>query len=193
MFTKRKCNSDSIEVNFAAKEVMTFCQPLGHREVAFYVDNEPTVRSILRILLNSRRAVDWGHEFSLPVFVIALETRWQRMQCNEYEDWRVAWRVWCRDFKWGWIAVTHCGHGQPSTLAGSWTDIKPIMELQPLNWFTGSDGEKIMIMLTSQEVWEEWLDLGRGFLLTTWVIHVDDILYSCTTDRRRQFRTSLKN
>ena len=29
----------------AAKEVVTFCQHLGHREVAFYGGNEPTIRS----------------------------------------------------------------------------------------------------------------------------------------------------
>ena len=43
--------------NFAAKEVMTFGQHLGRHEVEFYGDNEPTTRSILRILLNSRCAL----------------------------------------------------------------------------------------------------------------------------------------
>ena len=44
------------QVNFAAKEVMTCCQHLGHHEVAFYGDNEPTIRSILRVLF-SRHAL----------------------------------------------------------------------------------------------------------------------------------------
>ena len=41
------------QINFAAKEVMTFCQHLGHHEVAFYGDNEPTIRSVLKILWNT--------------------------------------------------------------------------------------------------------------------------------------------
>ena len=45
------------QTNFAAKEVMTFCQHLGHHKVAFYGDNEPTIRSILRMLLSSRHVL----------------------------------------------------------------------------------------------------------------------------------------
>ena len=40
-----------------AREIMTFCQNLGHDEVGFYGDNEPTVRALLRVLLNSRHAL----------------------------------------------------------------------------------------------------------------------------------------
>ena len=45
------------QINLMAKEIMTFCQNLGHDEVGFYGDNEPTVRSLLRVLLNSRHAL----------------------------------------------------------------------------------------------------------------------------------------
>ena len=36
---------------------MTFCQNLGHDEVGFFGDNEPTVRALLRVLLNSCHAL----------------------------------------------------------------------------------------------------------------------------------------
>ena len=60
MFTNGKCGSNvksSAQSNFAAKEVTACCQHLGRREAAFYGDHEPTVRAILRILLNSRHAL----------------------------------------------------------------------------------------------------------------------------------------
>ena len=36
---------------------MTFIQGLGHMEVGIYSDNEPTLRALLRIILNSRHAM----------------------------------------------------------------------------------------------------------------------------------------
>ena len=45
------------QLNIMAREVMTFIQNLGHTEVGLYGDNEPTIRSLLRIVLNSRHAM----------------------------------------------------------------------------------------------------------------------------------------
>ena len=45
------------QLNLMAREVMTFVQNLGHVEIGLYGDNEPTIRSLLRIILNSRHAM----------------------------------------------------------------------------------------------------------------------------------------
>ena len=45
------------QLNLMAREVMTFVQNLGHLEIGLYGDNEPTIRSLLRIILNSRHAM----------------------------------------------------------------------------------------------------------------------------------------
>ena len=45
------------QLNLMAREIMNFIQSLGHVEIGLYGDNEPTIRSLLRILLNSRHAM----------------------------------------------------------------------------------------------------------------------------------------
>ena len=45
------------QLNLMAREIMNFVQSLGHVEIGLYGDNEPTIRSLLRILLNSRHAM----------------------------------------------------------------------------------------------------------------------------------------
>ena len=45
------------QLSLMAREIMTFIQSLGHVEVGLYADNEPTMRSLLRIVLNSRHAM----------------------------------------------------------------------------------------------------------------------------------------
>ena len=40
-----------------ASEIMTFIQNLGHTEVGLYGDNKTTIRSLLRIVLNSRHSM----------------------------------------------------------------------------------------------------------------------------------------
>ena len=45
------------QFSLMAREIMTFIQGLGHVEVGLYGDNEPTMRSLLRIVLNSRHAM----------------------------------------------------------------------------------------------------------------------------------------
>ena len=45
------------QLSLMAREIMTFAQSLGHVEVGLYADNEPTMRSLLRIVLNSRRSM----------------------------------------------------------------------------------------------------------------------------------------
>ena len=45
------------QLNLMAREVMTFVQNLGHVEIGLYGDNEPTIRTLLRIILNSRHAM----------------------------------------------------------------------------------------------------------------------------------------
>ena len=45
------------QIKLATTEIMGFTQPLGHQAVCFQTDNEPTVRSILRCLLNARHAL----------------------------------------------------------------------------------------------------------------------------------------
>ena len=40
-----------------AGEIMNFVQTLGHVEIGLYGGNEPTIRSLLRILLNCRQAM----------------------------------------------------------------------------------------------------------------------------------------
>ena len=52
------------QLNLMAREVMTFVQNLGHVEIGLYGDNEPTIptiRSLLRIILNSRHAMGLGY------------------------------------------------------------------------------------------------------------------------------------
>ena len=44
------------QLSLMRRETMTFIQ-LGHTEVGLYADNEPTMRALLRILLNSRHAL----------------------------------------------------------------------------------------------------------------------------------------
>ena len=45
------------QIKLATTEIMGFTQSLGHHAVCFQTDNEPTVRSILRCLLNARHAL----------------------------------------------------------------------------------------------------------------------------------------
>ena len=45
------------QLSLMCREIMTFIQNLGHTEVGLYADNEPTMRALLRILLNSRHAL----------------------------------------------------------------------------------------------------------------------------------------
>ena len=45
------------QLSLMAREIMTFIQSLGHVEVGLYADNEPTMRSLLRIVLNSRHSM----------------------------------------------------------------------------------------------------------------------------------------
>ena len=45
------------QLSLMRRETMTFIQHLGHTEVGLYADNEPTMRALLRILLNSRHAL----------------------------------------------------------------------------------------------------------------------------------------
>ena len=45
------------QLSLMCRETMTFIQNLGHTEVGLYADNEPTMRALLRILLNSRHAL----------------------------------------------------------------------------------------------------------------------------------------
>jgi hypothetical protein len=49
---KGKC-----QIKLATTEIMGFTQFLGHHAVCFQTDNEPTVQSILRCLLNARHAL----------------------------------------------------------------------------------------------------------------------------------------
>ena len=46
-----------VQITLMARETMTFCQNLGHDEVGYYGDNEPTAWAILPVLLNSRHAL----------------------------------------------------------------------------------------------------------------------------------------
>ena len=45
------------QLSLMAREIMTFIQGLGHVEVGLYADNEPTMRALLRIILNSRHSM----------------------------------------------------------------------------------------------------------------------------------------
>ena len=45
------------QTNLLAHEILAFSQVLGHHEVGYFGDNEPTVRQILRTLLNARHAL----------------------------------------------------------------------------------------------------------------------------------------
>ena len=45
------------QLSLMCRETMTFIQNLGHTEVGLYADNEPTMRALLRILLNSRHVL----------------------------------------------------------------------------------------------------------------------------------------
>ena len=45
------------QLSLMAQEIMTFIQGLGHVEVGLYADNEPTMGSMLRIVLNSRHSM----------------------------------------------------------------------------------------------------------------------------------------
>ena len=43
--------------NYMTHEVLSFGQGLGHSEVGFYGDNEPTTRQILKTIITSRHAL----------------------------------------------------------------------------------------------------------------------------------------
>ena len=45
------------EIKLATWEIKSFTQNIGHHEVCFLTDNEPTTRQILRYLLNARHAL----------------------------------------------------------------------------------------------------------------------------------------
>ena len=45
------------QTNLIAHEILAFSQVLGHHEVGYFGDNEPTVRQILPMLLNARHAL----------------------------------------------------------------------------------------------------------------------------------------
>ena len=45
------------QINLITNEILAFSQALGHPEVGYFGDNEPTVRQILRMLLNARHAL----------------------------------------------------------------------------------------------------------------------------------------
>ena len=45
------------QLNLISREIMNFTQTIGHHEVGFYGDNEPTIRAVLRILLSSRHSM----------------------------------------------------------------------------------------------------------------------------------------
>ena len=45
------------QIHLMAREVVTFIQGLGHTEAGIYNDNEPTLRSLLQIILESRHAM----------------------------------------------------------------------------------------------------------------------------------------
>ena len=52
------------QIKLATCEIMAFTQNIGHHEVCFLTDNEPTTRQILRCLLNAR------HALGLPTRII---------------------------------------------------------------------------------------------------------------------------
>lgn len=45
------------QVNLMAHEILAFTQVLGHEEVTYYSDNEPTLRQVARLLVQARGAV----------------------------------------------------------------------------------------------------------------------------------------
>ena len=57
------------KINFAEIEIMIFYQYFNHHEVDFYGNNEPTIRSILKIRLNNR------HTLGLRTRVLTSRTR----------------------------------------------------------------------------------------------------------------------
>jgi hypothetical protein len=52
------------QTKLATCEIMAFTQNIGHHEVCFLTENEPTTRQILRCLLNAR------HALGLPTRII---------------------------------------------------------------------------------------------------------------------------
>ena len=52
------------QIKLATCEIMAFTQNIGHHEICFLTDNEPTTRQILRCLLNAR------HALGLPTRII---------------------------------------------------------------------------------------------------------------------------
>ena len=77
------------QLSLMCRETMTFIQNLGHTEVGLYADNEPTMRALLRILLNSRHALGLRTRIYTTRVKDSEATHWQRTQSRGSEDWLV--------------------------------------------------------------------------------------------------------
>ena len=70
------------KIHLMARGVMTFIQGLGHTEVGIYSDNGRTLRSVLRIILNSRQAMGLRTKIYTTKVMDSAKISWLKMQSS---------------------------------------------------------------------------------------------------------------